>query len=111
MQGDHADVVRQIDVSSTVLLKNVNGALPLKKPKSLALIGSDAGPGLAGPNQFSDQVCYLDRFRLGIADYRKGGDQGILAMGWGSGTARFPYLISVGGLFVIVFWAVMTTYL
>ncbi|KAF8346638.1 glycoside hydrolase family 3 protein [Amanita rubescens] len=78
VQDDHADLVRQIDASSTVLLKNVNGALPLKKPMSLALIGSDAGPGGAGPNQFSDQ----------------GGDEGILAMGWGSGTAWFPYLIS-----------------
>ena len=50
--------------SSTVLLKNVNGALPLKKPISLALIGSDAGPGRAGPNQFSDQVCSVIRGSL-----------------------------------------------
>ena len=28
---------------------------------SLALIGSDAGPGGAGPNQFSDQVCFVLR--------------------------------------------------
>lgn len=27
----------------------------------------------------------------GFAD--RGGDDGILAMGWGSGTANFPYLI------------------
>ncbi|KAK2459326.1 hypothetical protein APHAL10511_008657, partial [Amanita phalloides] len=78
VQADHAEVVREIGVSSTVLLKNVGGALPLKKPRSLALLGSDAGPGAAGANQFSDQ----------------GGQNGILAMGWGSGTAWFPYLIS-----------------
>ncbi|KAK2465560.1 hypothetical protein APHAL10511_002452 [Amanita phalloides] len=78
VQADHAKVVREIGVASTVLLKNVGGALPLKKPRSLALFGSDAGPGAAGANQFPDQ----------------GGQNGILAMGWGSGTAWFPYLIS-----------------
>lgn len=43
------------------------------------LIGSDAGPGRAGPNQFGDQ----------------GGLDGVLAMGWGSGTANMTYLITV----------------
>lgn len=42
------------------------------------LLGSDAGPGKLGPNEFADQ----------------GGSDGILAMGWGSGTANFTYLIS-----------------
>jgi hypothetical protein len=46
------------------------------------LIGSDAGPGMAGPNQFSDQ----------------GGQDGVLAMGWGSGTANMTYLVTVGVL-------------
>jgi beta-glucosidase len=35
------------------------------------------GPSPRGPNGFSD----------------RGGDEGTLAMGWGSGTAEFPYLI------------------
>jgi hypothetical protein len=39
--------------------------------------GNDAGPALRGPNGFGD----------------RGGDDGILAMGWGSGTAQFPYLV------------------
>jgi beta-glucosidase len=53
-----------------VLLKNVNDALPLKKPRKLVLIGSDAAPAhIAGPNEFSDQ----------------GGVDGVLAVGWGSG--------------------------
>lgn len=68
--------------ASTVLLKNVNHALPLKKPRSIALFGSDAGPGRIGPNEFADQ----------------GGTDGILAMGWGSGTANFTYLISVSAV-------------
>lgn len=69
VQDDHYKLVREIGAASTVLLKNENGALPLKKPRSLVLIGSDAGPGRAGPNQFADQ----------------GGNDGVLAMGWGSG--------------------------
>ncbi|KAI0248423.1 beta-glucosidase [Lactifluus subvellereus] len=79
VQGDHGKLVREIGAASTVLLKNVNGALPLNKPRTLVAIGSDAGPGhIAGPNEFGDQ----------------GGVDGILAMGWGSGTAWFTYLIS-----------------
>ncbi|KAH9010572.1 beta-glucosidase [Lactarius pseudohatsudake] len=79
VQDDHDKVVREVGAASTVLLKNVNGALPLKKPRKLVLVGSDAGPAhVAGPNEFSDQ----------------GGVDGILAMGWGSGTAWFTYLIS-----------------
>ena len=70
VQGDHGKLVREIDTASIVLLKNVNNALPLKKPRKLVLVGSDAAPAhIAGPNEFSDQ----------------GGVDGVLAMGWGSG--------------------------
>ena len=95
VQGNHDKLVREIGAASTVLLKNVNGALPLKKPRSLVIIGNDAGPGRAGPNQFTDQ----------------GGSDGTLATGWGSGydgsfwvsftadgfpsSANFTYLITV----------------
>ena len=79
VQDDHDKTVREIGAASTVLLKNVNCTLPLKSPRSIFLAGSDAGPSPGGPNQFSDG----------------GGDAGILAMGWGSGTANFTYLISV----------------
>ncbi|RDB23963.1 putative beta-glucosidase L [Hypsizygus marmoreus] len=78
VQDDHYKLVREIGAASTVLLKNVRGALPLKKPRSIVLIGSDAGPGKIGPNQFGDQ----------------GGNDGILAIGWGSGTTNFTYLVS-----------------
>ncbi|KAH7882461.1 glycoside hydrolase family 3 protein [Phlebopus sp. FC_14] len=78
VQGDHYKLVRDVGAQGTVLLKNANGALPLHKPRNMVLIGSDARPGLSGPNEFTDQ----------------GGSDGILAMGWGSGTANFPYLIS-----------------
>ena len=69
VQDDHDVVVRQIGAASAVLLKNVNGALPLKKPRTLMLIGSDAGPAQIGPNKFPYQI----------------GVDGILGVGWGSG--------------------------
>ncbi|KAI8992753.1 beta-glucosidase [Trametes punicea] len=78
VQDDHYQVVREIGAAGTVLLKNVGAALPLKKPRSIAVIGNDSGPSLRGPNGYSD----------------RGGDDGTLAMGWGSGTAQFPYLIT-----------------
>ncbi|EGN95000.1 glycoside hydrolase family 3 protein [Serpula lacrymans var. lacrymans S7.3] len=78
VQGDHASLIRTIGAASTVLLKNENNALPLNKPKTIGIIGNDAGPNPLGPN-----ICIA-----------KGCDIGILGMGWGSGTANYPYLIT-----------------
>ncbi|KAH7104209.1 glycoside hydrolase superfamily [Auriculariales sp. MPI-PUGE-AT-0066] len=77
VQGTHKTLIRQIGAASTVLLKNTNNALPLAKPASIAVIGSHAGPNSAGPNACTDRGC----------------NTGVLAMGWGSGTADYPYLI------------------
>jgi beta-glucosidase len=78
VQDDHAAVIREIGGASTVLLKNTKNALPLSKPKSVAVIGEDAHDNPGGPNSCGDRGC----------------DIGTLAMGWGSGTANFPYLIA-----------------
>ena len=78
VQGDHAKLIREIGGASTVLLKNVNNALPLNKPNSIAIIGDDGHDNPAGPNSCSDRNCNI----------------GTLAMGWGSGTTNFPYLIA-----------------
>jgi hypothetical protein len=78
VQDDHAALIREIGGASTVLLKNTKNALPLNKPKSVAVIGYDAHDNPDGPNSCSDRNC----------------DEGTLAMGWGSGTANFPYLIA-----------------
>lgn len=78
VQKDHGSLIRDAAAKSIVLLKNKGGALPLKKPKFLAVIGEDAGPSPLGPNGCADRGCNM----------------GTLAMGWGSGTANFPYLIT-----------------
>ncbi|KZV61087.1 glycoside hydrolase family 3 protein [Peniophora sp. CONT] len=78
VQDDHDKLVREIGGASIVLLKNTNGTLPLNKPRTLAVIGSDARPGITGPNEFTDLA----------------GVDGILAIGWGSGSGNMTYLIS-----------------
>lgn len=71
---NHAAVAYAVARDSIVLLKNDDRALPLRRQKSLAIIGQGAIVGPAGPNGCSDRGC----------------NNGTLAMGWGSGTAQFP---------------------
>ncbi|KAI0799347.1 glycosyl hydrolase family 3 N terminal domain-containing protein [Xylaria sp. FL0064] len=78
VQGNHAELIREMGAKSVVLLKNTENALPLKKPVSIAIIGEDAQDNPGGPNACVDRIC----------------DVGTLAMGWGSATAEFPYLVS-----------------
>lgn len=77
VRHDHNRHIRESAGKGTVILKNT-GALPLDKPKFLAVIGEDAGPNPAGPNGCPNRGC----------------NNGTLAMSWGSGTAEFPYLIT-----------------
>ncbi|EJU05081.1 hypothetical protein DACRYDRAFT_20627 [Dacryopinax primogenitus] len=78
VMSTHGQTIREIGAASTVVLKNT-GVLPVDvtKYKRYGIFGSDAAPNPDGPNGCSDRGC----------------DQGTLAMGWGSGTANFPYLI------------------
>ena len=73
----HAQVIRSVGANSIVMLKNVNNTLPLNRPEQIAVIGEDAGPSIYGSNGCSDRGC----------------DNGTLAMGWGSGSSNFPYLV------------------
>ncbi|RPD58564.1 glycoside hydrolase [Lentinus tigrinus ALCF2SS1-6] len=78
VQADHYKLVREVAAAGTVLLKNVGGALPLRAPKTIAIIGNDAGPSTRGPNGYF--------FNFGL--------DGTLARGWGSGSTSMPYLIT-----------------
>jgi beta-glucosidase len=55
VRGNHSLVNRGLAADSIVLLKNVNNTLPLNKPKQICVFGSDAGPGIGGPNEFPDR--------------------------------------------------------
>ncbi|KAI9834899.1 MAG: hypothetical protein M1838_005456 [Thelocarpon superellum] len=89
-EDSHGKLARQIAAEGTVLVKNVNGILPLKRdgwaegaePKPfrklrIAIFGEDSGPG-EGMNACPDRGC----------------NQGTLASGWGSGAVDFPYLVT-----------------
>jgi beta-glucosidase len=79
VRGAHGAAIRQAAARSTVLLKNVDGILPLTgREKFTAVFGDDATENPYGPNGCSDHGC----------------DNGTLAMGWGSGTSFFPYLVT-----------------
>ncbi|KAK4703614.1 beta-glucosidase, partial [Phenoliferia sp. Uapishka_3] len=81
VQADHAKLIREIGAASTVMLKNERFTLPLAACdyKRYGIFGSDAGQNPDGPNSCVDRGC----------------DSGTLAMGWGSGSANFPYRTSV----------------
>lgn len=74
VQGNHKDVARKVARDGIVLLKNTDGILPLKKPKSIAVLGTDAVPNPKGINSCQDMGC----------------NQGTLTMGWGSGSCTLP---------------------
>ncbi|EXJ85576.1 beta-glucosidase [Capronia coronata CBS 617.96] len=78
VQDEHRDVIRQVAQASNVLLKNTGG-LPLSgKEKQVGIIGYDAGSNPWGANGCPNRGC----------------NNGTLAMGYGSGTADFPYLVT-----------------
>jgi hypothetical protein len=76
--GNHRTNPRAMARDGIVLLKNSNSSLPLSKPKSIAVIGLDSIVAPKGANACVDRGC----------------NDGTLAMGWGSGSVEFPYLIA-----------------
>lgn len=76
VRDNHAELIRRHAAASTVLVKNVDNALPLRAPRSIAVFGNDAGDVTEGP--------------LNLLPF----EYGTQAIGGGSGAARFTYLIT-----------------
>ncbi|CAG8958507.1 hypothetical protein HYFRA_00009822 [Hymenoscyphus fraxineus] len=76
VQGDHKNVAREVSREAITLLKNDNKTLPLSTSAVLKIFGSSAQNNPDGPNACSQRNC----------------NKGVLGMGWGSGTADYPYL-------------------
>ncbi|CAL5870449.1 uncharacterized protein PFLUO_LOCUS4686 [Penicillium psychrofluorescens] len=78
VEGDHNITARAVAREAITLLKNDQNILPFRHNDSLKVFGTDAGPNPNGPNSCSDKGC----------------DSGVLTMGWGSGSANLPYLVT-----------------
>lgn len=76
VQGDHAVVAKQVAQEAITLLKNEDGLLPLPNTATLSVFGTDARADPKGINSCTDKSC----------------NRGTLGMGWGSGSANYPYL-------------------
>lgn len=75
----HGNIARETAAAGTVLLKNKNNTLPLKAPRSISLLGSDAGPDPLGANHWPD--------RIGVP-------HGTVGEGWGSSSVEYAYQIT-----------------
>ncbi|KAI8331932.1 glycoside hydrolase superfamily [Chlamydoabsidia padenii] len=79
VQSNHKQYVRSLGAASTVLLKNQNRQLPLQSVNSISIIGSDAG----NSPSWGEKICT----NLPC-------NTGTIAMGGGSGSAKYPYLVN-----------------
>ncbi|KAI0593086.1 glycoside hydrolase family 3 protein [Biscogniauxia sp. FL1348] len=78
VQADHWKVAKAVAQEAVTLLKNEGGLLPLSAaaPPPLSVFGTDAQADPQGVNSCTDKSC----------------NRGLLGMGWGSGSANYPYL-------------------
>ncbi|KAH9904715.1 glycoside hydrolase family 3 protein [Xylariomycetidae sp. FL2044] len=76
VQADHATVAKQVAQEAVTLLKNNGSFLPLTTEAPLFVFGTDAQADPHGINSCTDKSC----------------NRGLLGMGWGSGSANYPYL-------------------
>ncbi|KAI0169643.1 glycoside hydrolase family 3 protein [Hypoxylon sp. FL1284] len=76
VQADHKVVAKQVAQEAITLLKNNGSFLPLSTSSSLSVFGTDAQADSQGVNSCTDKSC----------------NRGTLGMGWGSGSANYPYL-------------------
>lgn len=77
VRDGHSTSIRELGAASAVLLKNVNGTLPLKAPKNIGIFGNDAADESDGLYSPQDVPSNLFGFNYGA-----------LYVGGGSGTVR-----------------------
>lgn len=82
VRGNHAKLIRKLGAAGTVLLKNVNGTLPLKNQKEIGVFGNDASYPTTGS-------VYLD-----YGQNPEGFEMGTVDIGGGSGTVRHTNLVT-----------------
>ncbi|TGJ80285.1 hypothetical protein E0Z10_g8473 [Xylaria hypoxylon] len=76
VQANHKTVAKQVAQEAITLLKNDNSFLPITTSAPLFVFGTDAQADSNGINSCTDKTC----------------NRGLLGMGWGSGSANYPYL-------------------
>ncbi|KAI0157566.1 glycoside hydrolase family 3 protein [Xylariaceae sp. FL1272] len=76
VQGNHKVVAKAVAQEAITLLKNNGSFLPITTTAPLFVFGTDAQANADGINSCTDQSC----------------NKGTLGMGWGSGSAKYPYL-------------------
>jgi len=76
VQADHKVVAKQVAQEAITLVKNEGGFLPITTSSPLFVFGTDAQADPNGINSCTDKSC----------------NRGLLGMGWGSGSANYPYL-------------------
>ena len=86
VREDHHKLIRKLGAAGTVLLKNENNTLPLKKPMNIGVFGNDASDLTAG--QYSVSVSTTG----GLADGNY--NIGTLPSGGGSGAGRYSYIVA-----------------
>ncbi|KAI0016526.1 beta-glucosidase-related glycosidase [Xylariomycetidae sp. FL0641] len=88
VQANHSAIIREVGAAGTVLVKNVNGTLPLQRPKFLCVYGYDATV---------KSVPWQNPSRYGGGYEVNWGWQtldGTLITGGGSGGSSPPYVVS-----------------
>jgi hypothetical protein len=85
VRDDHHKLIRQLGAAGTVLLKNKNNTLPLKKPMNIGVFGNNAADLTVG--QYSLRI---PNGGPANGDY----DIGTMPVGGGSGTGRFTYVVA-----------------
>ncbi|KAI1451288.1 glycoside hydrolase family 3 protein [Annulohypoxylon moriforme] len=82
VRGDHAELIREMGAAGTVLVKNTNGALPLKNLTNIGVFGNGASYPTVG-SVFIDAEKISEGFEYGTFD-----------IGGGSGNVRHTNLIT-----------------